>query len=34
MSSIRLHRSIYLYNFGDGGAVLFEPNHEGLGITG
>jgi 3-oxoacyl-[acyl-carrier-protein] synthase-3 len=33
MSSIVLYRSIYLYHFGDGaGAVLFEPNHEGLGI--
>jgi 3-oxoacyl-[acyl-carrier-protein] synthase-3 len=29
----RLYRPIYLYNFGDGaGAVLFEPNYEGLGL--
>jgi hypothetical protein len=21
-----------LYHFGDAGAVLFEPNHEGLGV--
>jgi 3-oxoacyl-[acyl-carrier-protein] synthase III len=31
MSYCRLYRQIYLYNFGDGaGAVLFEPNYEGL----
>jgi 3-oxoacyl-[acyl-carrier-protein] synthase-3 len=33
MSSIVDYRPFYLYYFGDGaGAVLFEPNHEGLGL--